>query len=144
MKSINHQAPVLANESITINANPEKVWEIITSINNWPSWQTDISNSKLNGTLQSGTSFVWKTGGSKIQSTLHTVKPFTQFGWTGKTFGVFAIHNWTLTSQDGKTVVLVEESMEGLLAKLFSNAFNKMLEKGMLNWLDLLKKECEK
>lgn len=144
MKSINHQAPVVASKSITINTNSEKVWEIMTNINDWPRWQTEISNSKLNGGLQSGSSFVWKTGGSKIQSTLHTVKPYTQFGWTGKTFGIFAIHNWILTSQEGQTIVTVEESMEGLLAKLFSNAFNKMLAKGMLSWLELLKKECEK
>ena len=34
--------------------------------------------------------------------------------------------------------------MEGFLAKLFKNAFNKNLEKGMQNWLDMLKKECER
>jgi hypothetical protein len=33
----------------------------------------------------------------KIISTLHAVQPHPRnFGWTGKTFGMFAIHNWAL------------------------------------------------
>jgi len=57
---------------------------------------------------------------------------------------MFAIHNWTLTETNGQTLVSVDESMEGFFAKLFKKSFNKNLEKGMLNWLALLKKECEK
>ncbi|WP_194972588.1 SRPBCC family protein [Aquiflexum lacus] len=85
-----------------------------------------------------------KTGGAKIHSMLHTVEPCKNFGWTGKTFGMFAIHNWTLTELNGQTIVSVDESMKGLLAKLLKRSFNKNLEKGMQNWLDLLKQECEK
>jgi hypothetical protein len=61
-----------------------------------------------------------------------------------KTFGIFAIHNWTLTEKGGRTTVQVEESMEGLLAGFLKNTFNKNLEKGMQKWLELLKKTCEK
>jgi len=144
MKSINSNSPVKCSKSITIQASKEKVWEILTDINNWAAWQTDISNPKLNGNLAPETTFTWKTGGAKIHSKLHTVQPFTYFGWTGKTFGVFAIHNWSLSETNGQTKVTVDESMEGFLAKVFKNAFNKNLEKGMISWLELLKKECEK
>jgi hypothetical protein len=57
---------------------------------------------------------------------------------------MIAIHNWTLTETNGQTDVSVEESMEGFFAKLFKKSFNINLEKGKLNWLELLKKECEK
>ncbi len=116
----------------------------MTNINNWANWQTDISKPQLNGDLKPETTFDWKTGGAKIHSTLHTVEPFKNFGWTGKTFGMFAIHNWTLTETKGETKVSVHESMEGFFAKLLKKSFNKNLEKGMQNWLDLLKRECEK
>ena len=116
----------------------------MTNIENWATWQNEISGVKLNGILEPNTSFEWKTGGAKIHSTLHTVEPFKYFGWTGRTFGMFAIHNWTLAEENGQTIVEVDESMEGFLAKLFKNAFNKNLEKGMQNWLDMLKKECER
>lgn len=144
MTSINNNAPVKCSKTITINASREKVWEILTNINNWATWQIDISNPKLNEELKPNTTFQWKTGGAKINSTLHTVDQFKNFGWTGKTFGMYAIHNWTLTETNGQTKVSVDESMEGFIAKLLKKSFNKNLEKGMQNWLDLLKQECEK
>lgn len=144
MKSINNNAPVKCSKTIIINANSEKVWAVITNINNWAAWQTDISSPRLNGALGTNTTFDWKTGGAKIHSTLHTVEAFKHFGWTGKTMGMFAIHNWTLTEVNGQTTVQVDESMEGFLTKLFKKTFNKNLEKGMQHWLDLLKQECEK
>jgi uncharacterized protein YndB with AHSA1/START domain len=144
MKTINGNAPVKCTKSITIDASGEKVWKVITNINDWSIWQSEISKPKLNGELKSGTTFDWKTGGAKIHSTLHTVQPNNKLGWTGKTFGMFAIHNWTFTEDNGQTKVIVEESMEGFLAKLLKRSFNKNLEKGMQNWLILLKQECEK
>ena len=144
MKSINKKAPVKCSKSITINANSRKVWEILTHIDNWAIWQTDISKPKLHGKLKPKTTFDWKAGGVKIHSTLHTVEPYSQFGWTGKTFGMMAIHNWTLTETDGRTIVVVEESMEGFLAGLFKKSFNNSLENSMQIWLDLLKRESEK
>lgn len=144
MKSINNNAPVKCSKTITIKADSEKVWKVMVNINHWADWQTLINYAKLQGELKPNTTFNWKTGGAKIHSTLHTVEPFSQFGWTGKTFGMFAIHNWKLTEKDGKTEVVVEESMEGFLAGVFNNFFNKNLENGMQTWLDLLKKECEK
>ena len=144
MKAINQNAPVKCSKSISINAESKKVWSVMTDIGNWANWQTDISQPKLNGTLAPDSSFVWKTGGAKINSTLHTVNPYQQFGWTGKTFGMFAIHNWMITENKGETQVLVEESMEGFLARFFKSSFNKNLEIGMKHWLVLLKAECEK
>ena len=144
MKSINNNAPVKCSKTISINASSEKVWAVMSNINSWATWQTDISKPKLNGELKQETTFDWKTGGAKIHSTLHTVEPNRELGWTGKTFGMFAIHNWTITEINSETIVHVDESMEGLLAGLFKKSFNKSLENGMQNWLDLLKEECEK
>jgi hypothetical protein len=144
MKNIYTNAPVVCSKSITINAHAHQVWQVLTNINGWSTWQTDIQYAHLNGELKPDSTFDWKTGGAKIHSTLHTVEAFKSFGWTGKTMGLFAIHNWTLVESNGITTVHVDESMEGLLAKLFKKAFNKNLEKGMMRWLELLKINCEK
>ncbi len=144
MKSINNNAPVKCSKTITINSSSDKIWKVLTNIDQWAVWQTDISTPKLSGELKENSTFIWKTGGAKIKSTLHTVDTNKQFGWTGKTFGMFAIHNWTLTETNGLTTVSVNESMQGFLAGLFKKSFNKNLEKGMQHWLDLLKQECEK
>jgi len=144
MRSINNKAPVRRSKTIIINASSEKVWKVITGIDKWATWQTDISKSKLNGELKPETTFDWISGGAKIHSTLHTVDPFINLGWTGKAIGIYAIHNWQLSEKNGKTTVTVDESMEGFFAKLFKKTFNRSLEKGMQTWLGLLKQECEK
>ena len=144
MQSINNNAPVKCSKQITINATPQKVWGVLTAIDQWSIWQTDITKPMLNGPLRANTTFTWKTGGAKINSTLHTVEPYSHFGWTGKTFGMQAIHNWTITEENGHILVTVNESMQGLPAMLFKKSFNKSLQQGMLRWLELLKKECEK
>jgi hypothetical protein len=144
MRTINPDAPVRCSKTVVIQADSKIAWAVLTDINNWAAWQTDIRRPMLNGPLQAGTTFDWKTGGAKIHSTLHTVNPYSQFGWTGKTFGMFAIHNWTLTERNGQTTIEVDESMEGFLARLFKPSFNENLEKGMQRWLDLLKQTCEK
>ncbi|MEJ8818653.1 SRPBCC family protein [Lacibacter sp. H407] len=144
MKNVNRNAPVKCSRSISINADSKKVWDILTDINNWATWQSEIKNPKLNGELKPATTFDWKTGGAKIHSTLHTVISEKEFGWTGKTFGMVAIHNWVLSVKGSRTIVSVDESMEGFLASLFKKAFNRNLEKAMLYWLEQLKKEAEK
>ena len=143
MIKTNEHAPVKCCRSILINSDCKKVWEVLTDINKWSRWQSDISDSNLNGELKAGSKFIWRSGGVKIHSTLHIVEPFTEIGWTGKAPGTFAIHNWTLIEQEGKTNVTADESLEGLVPKFFKKSFSKNLEKGMQSWLELLKKECE-
>jgi hypothetical protein len=143
MKNINIHAPVVCNKSITISADSKKVWSVLTGITNWPAWNTEISHVKLKGDLRPGTRFDWKSGGVKINSTLHTVEPFKNFGWTGKAMGSFAIHNWTVTEMNGQTKVVVEESMEGFLVKVLRGTFQKNVESGMQKWLELMKQACE-
>lgn len=143
MKPVNNNAPVFNTKTILINAKPENVWTVLTNIDGWNTWLTTVSKSKLNGPLTRGTTFEWKTGGMKIRSKLHTVEPFSNFGWTGKVYDIFAIHNWTFKEVDGWTEITVSESMEGFSAKLFKKSFNKSLENGMIKSLELLKQACE-
>jgi hypothetical protein len=57
MSNINDQAPVKCNKSILIQAGKEKVWRVLTGIDQWPDWQTDIKKAKLHGELKPGTPF---------------------------------------------------------------------------------------
>ena len=143
MISINENAPVKAKESIQIDATPEKVWEILSDINNWDKWNSDIKHAKLNGELKAGTTFNWNNGGNKITSTLHTVTPFKEIGWSGKAFGAFAIHNFTIIADNGYTTVLIEESMEGLLMRLFKGYMQNTLKGSINKWLIQIKEVAE-
>ena len=143
MTLINENAPVKVRESIQVQATPEKVWEILSDINNWDEWNSDIQSARLNGELKPGTTFNWNNGGTKIKSTLHTVTPLKQIGWSGRAFGSFAIHNFTITADNGYTTVLIEESMEGFLMRFFRGYMQNTLENSINRWLTQIKEAAE-
>lgn len=142
--TINQEAPVVQTKEIIIAATPEKVWQILTNIQRWEEWNERIKKPKLEVELAVGNSFTWKTNGSKINSTIHTVSPNKIFGWKGKTFGASAIHNWYLEPTDNGTKVRVEESLEGWIINLMKKKMNEKLVADMGYWLEQLKTESEK
>lgn len=40
---------------------PEKVWQILTAIDDGPKWQSTVSTAHINGALAPGTTFTWPT-----------------------------------------------------------------------------------
>ena len=142
--TINQEAPVVQTNEIVINAKPEKVWQVLTNIESWDKWNERIKKPKLQGQLDVGISFTWKTNGSKIKSKVHSLEPNEILGWQGKAIGASAIHNWYLEPTGNGTKVRVEESMEGWVINLMKKKMNEKLAEDMLYWLEHLKNECEK
>lgn len=136
---INNNAPVKSQGTIEINAPIDIVWHVLTEINEWHTWQKSVSESVLEAKLNEGTPFKWKANGISFHSIIHTIKPKTMFGWTGKTFGASAIHNWVFIQNSDITIVNVEESLQGVLPRLFKKYFQNNLAKGMQNNLEELK-----
>lgn len=141
--TVNENAPVKSQKEIFIDADIETVWKVLTQIENWSVWQSDIQQSVLHDTFGKEARFTWKSGGVKIRSKIHTLQPYLSLGWSGKTMGILAIHNWHISNQNGKVKVQVSESMEGLMARILKKSLHSTLKEGMQTWLVLLKKECE-
>lgn len=140
---INQYAPVKSTSTIEIDAPVDTVWKVLTEINEWPSWQENVTEATLQGKLSEGTEFVWKAGGLSFRSQIHTMVPRRKFGWTGKTFGASAIHNWRFETTDKSTVVNVEESLQGVFPKVFKKYFQKNLDQGVKTNLSELKLASE-
>ena len=144
LMTINQEAPVVQSKEITINATPEIVWKILTNIENWDKWNDRIKKPILKEDLKVGSTFTWKTNGSKINSTIHTYQVNQILGWSGKAFGAGAIHNWYLAPTEEGTKVRVEESMDGWIIALMKKKMNEKLAKDIEYWLEQLKIESEK
>ncbi len=115
---VDESAPVVATSEIEIDARPEVVWEVLTAIERWPSWNPDVKSLSVNGAVAPGTQFQWKAGGASITSTLERVERPRLVAWRGRTFGASAIHVYRLDGRDGATVVHTQESFDGPLARL--------------------------
>ena len=140
---INENASVKSKNQIEIDAPLATVWDVLTDINNWANWQKAVSETIVDGEIKEGTRFNWKAGGLSFKSRIHTVNSMSMFGWTGTTFVASAIHNWTFKEKDNKTIVKVEESLQGVFPRLFRGYFQKNLDAGVRTNLEELKTASE-
>ncbi|GAB4146788.1 MAG: hypothetical protein Fur0041_20990 [Bacteroidia bacterium] len=137
-------APVYAKAEIWIHADFETVWKSLTHITQWPQWQKDVTWVEEISTVKEGISFKWKAGGLQFRSKIHTCDKFKgYFGWTGKTFGASAIHNWFLVIENDGVKVMVEESLNGLFPKLLRKKIGRDLSVSMQKSLNEMKIYCE-
>jgi uncharacterized protein YndB with AHSA1/START domain len=140
---VQSDAPVKASLQIVIQAPPEKVWSVLTGVNDWPKWQSDIKEAAIEGPLQSGTTFKWSAGGTHITSKIALVEPNVRIAWTGSALDAQAIHVWSFQRLPGnKTLVNTDESISGFLLTYFYSS--KELQATDQHWLDRLKHKAER
>ena len=141
---VNESAPAVASAEVEVAADPEIVWEVLTSINDWPRWNPGVSSASLEEGLSEGSRFRWKAGPGTITSTLQRIDRPRLIAWTGRTFGIKAIHVHRLERRGEGTVVSSEESWEGLPVRIFRGRMQKTLEKSIEPGLGRLKAEAER
>ena len=139
---INEDAPVKATVQIVIRSPPEKIWSLLTNIEEWAAWQPDISNVEIQGAAGVSVPFTWSTGGMTVHSTIRLFDPGRSVGWTGRAFHIHAIHIWTLTPlPDGRVLVETRESLDGWLIDRFYSS--RELQESDTKWLEHLKQAAE-
>jgi uncharacterized protein YndB with AHSA1/START domain len=141
---INSAAPVVGAGETVIAAAPEVVWDVLTGIERWPTWNPDVKSVSMNGDLSEGSVFRWKSGPGTITSTLAHVDPPRRVAWSGKAFGLNAIHVYALDARDVTTLVRTEESYDGLVARLFRGRLQRTLDHALASGLQHLKAEAER
>ena len=140
---INRNAPATAEGELRIDADPQTVFSVISAIAEWPLWNPDVTSVTLDGRVEPGTVFRWRSGPSSLTSTLQVVDPPHEIAWTGVTMGIKAVHVFRFQARDDGTLARSEESWEGLIASVLKGYSRKTLDKGIRNVLLHLKSEAE-
>jgi len=138
---INWGAPATASGELDIAASREVVWDVISEIGAWPSWNPEVKTARLEGPLAVGSVFRWNAGGASLTSTLRAVDPPRELSWFGRTMGIRAIHIFRLQPSDGGTLARSEESWEGLVPTLLRGYSRRTLDRRIRSVLRLLKAE---
>jgi hypothetical protein len=141
---VNESAPAVASAEVEVAASPEIVWEVLTSIDEWPSWNPDVRSATLERGLTEGARFHWKAGPGTITSTLQRIDRPRLIAWTGRTFGIKAIHVHRLEPRGPGTAVWSEESWEGLPVRILRGRMQRTLEQSIEPGLGHLKAEAER
>ncbi|HHP7240761.1 MAG TPA: SRPBCC family protein [Cyclobacteriaceae bacterium] len=139
---VNPDASLHDQQEIIIYAPIDKVWKILTNVNEWPQWNKDISDTKP-GQLKVGERFKWKINNITVNSEIALVEEPHTWSWKGEMLWHKAIHLWKLIKLDeSQTAVMVEESMQGFMVTLFMSHYK--LHKVLIDWLERLKTKAEK
>lgn len=109
----------------------------------WPDWNPDVREVSVQGEVAEGTRFRWKAGPGTITSTLRLVDRPRAIGWTGRTFGIDAIHVWRFEPRGEITIAGMEESFDSLVAKLFRRRLQRQLDATTKRGLENLKAAAE-
>ena len=141
---VDRNAPVVALSEGQIDALPEVVWDVLTGLELWPSWNPDVKSVEVNGPVAEGTEFRWKSKAGTIRSRIERLDPPRLVGWTGRTMGIDAVHVWRLEPRDAGTRVQTEESFSGLLARVMRGRIQKTLDAALENGVRQLKAEAER
>lgn len=120
------------------------MWRVLTDLEQWPSWNPDVTSMSVDGPLAAGTVFRWKAGPRMIVSRIEQVDELRLVAWSGKTLGVKATHVWHFEQSGETTHVLTEEALRGIVARLLRGSLQKTLDAALENGLRNLKAEAER
>ena len=141
---VNRAAPVVGVSETEVAADRQVVWDVLAGIEDWPGWNPDVRSVSIEGAVSEGTRFRWKAGAGTITSTLERVEPPRRIAWSGRAFGLKALHIYALEARDGVTLVRTEESYDGAMAVLFRGRLQKVLDRALASGLRHLKAEAER
>ncbi|SFD74757.1 hypothetical protein SAMN05518672_10345 [Chitinophaga sp. CF118] len=115
---------------ITNEVTREQMWQIMSNINDWKSWDDSVEFSELQGEFRPGSTFLLKPkGGPKVKIKLAEVKTGEYF----KDLTVFPLakmygEHWYQNTPEGLKVTITM-TMTGLLSGLW----NKIVMKGIVS-----------
>ena len=136
-------APVESQAQVLIQAPVDRVWQLLTQIDQWPRWNTAVQSAQLSGGLAVGSTFVWRSGGFTVTSTLQEVDAHRRLVWTGRAFGTQAVHFWELSETPAGVEVRTSETFTGWLPRLMPGTMQEKLDSTLPLWLSALKLAAE-
>ena len=138
---INENASIRDRQSTIINASIEYVWELLTDVPQWSSWNADLRNITA-GKVEVGSTFQCTLRHTHLACTFQAVVNHSLLTWTGKGKFVKVIFVWSLEPSDQQTIITVEQSVEGLVIPILTN--QSRLHDVLVDWLQKLKATAEK
>jgi hypothetical protein len=137
-----HRSTLIQRE-IDILSVPDLVWDLQVRVNDWPSWQPDISDAAIAGLMRSGALFSWTTGGHTLTARVDIFRVGSLLGWSALDGDVTVIQRWTFTPAGRSVHVAASELRWGEPQVDDASARTHAHEQSLATWLDQLKAEAE-
>ena len=127
-----------------VKAGAEKIWDILTDVESWPSWQgTPYVRLSAPGRIKEGSTFVASLGGLRWKLTVTIAQKPRKIVWEGQQLGIKAVHGWEFDEAGGKTTAVTKEKMTGWTIFFSYPLVKKRLSNTDEKWLADLKAKAE-
>jgi hypothetical protein len=147
---IDGDAPVLARHEVLVQTPIDAIWQLHIAVNEWPTWQPDITEAHLDGDFVPGASFDWTGSGLGVTSTIYDVSspagevsPRARTLWGGTAQGITGIHEWTFRDMTQGVLVATNESFAGAPVDGDPSTMQDILDASLVSWLLHLKAAAE-
>ena len=137
-------APAFAEGEVLVDAPRAIVWAVLTDFARWPNWSPGVTVVTIDGAVEPGTTFRWKSGRNTIKSQLADVDVPVAISWTGRTTGIKAVHAYQLDERGAGTIVRTQESWSGVVVRLLGRTLRSTLQTATDDGLAALKAESER
>ncbi len=139
----------LLKTEIQINASPEKVWSVLTNLNQYTDWNPFIK--KAEGKIQEGEKLeVCISPPNRkemvFRPTVKSVIENSEFSWLGRFIfpGIFdGRHIFSITKNENGCLLIQKEKFSGLLIPLMWNSLEKGTREGFELMNNALKQRAE-
>ena len=140
---IDREAPIITHHQVDISAPLDVVWHLHVDVNEWPSWNQEITAAKIEGQFEQGNSFTWTSWDVTVTSTIHVVEDHSRTLWSGPLQGIMGIHEWRFEQTRGGVHVATDESWSGDPVEADPDSLRAALDKSLVAWLGRLKTQAE-
>jgi hypothetical protein len=129
-KKEQHRFNMLIEESVTINAPLERVWDVFTDLTCWSDWSTVITGiSTETERITEGSSIKFCIRPFDIpvnlEPVIEEVVPHERIVWQGKKHGIVARHEFTFHAMDGVVTLTSSETFSGFFLSVLKLFFPK-------------------
>lgn len=132
------------SEEVTINVVPEKIFNLYEAVENWKSWDPDVTSSNISGAFVSGTSGKLKpTKGPEAKITITSVEKDKSFTVESKLPLCTMIFEHELLPVKNATRVIHRVTFKGPVAFFFGRVIGSQIRKGLPGTLRGLKRAAE-
>ena len=132
--------------SIAINADPGRVWQVMSDVTKWPEWTPSIESVEgVRGTMAVGSEAQVKAKGTpKATWRVTEWNPNKNFTWVTSVRGAKTIGEHVIEpAGDGASRVVLAIEVQGLMAALFKPLIGKGIERNLALESEGLKQRSE-
>ena len=140
---IDRKAPVKAHHQIDIAAPLETVWNLHTNVEQWPTWNADVTAARLDGPFVPGRSFTWTSYDFTVSSTIYEVEHGARTLWGGAAQGIMGTHEWLFEPTGDGVHVTTNETFAGDPVEADPAGLQAALDDSLTAWLARMKAQAE-